>query len=115
MAESQKRFQECVEESAYRIFSIAQTRFLLVEGNQFLTPEGRTYKLCGCAYQVMKCKNARIVTHVTKEQHFDENVDISSILPVFAGPIIVNEQVVAVVEFIIKRKQFIADKHPFGN
>lgn len=77
--------------------------------------DGRKYQLdAGCAYQVYKSKNSQIFTSINRNIHYDENVDISSILPVFVAPLIRNDKVEAILQFIVKKK-FMIDKHPFGN
>ncbi|CAD8203453.1 unnamed protein product [Paramecium octaurelia] len=106
-------FEQRIQDSAYSIFQIAQTNLIHVEDNKF-KKKGQYYDIrSGCAYQVYKSQRPQILTSITKHQNFDENIDISSILPVFAGPIIQDNQVVAILEFILKKKK-LQDQHPFG-
>ncbi|CAD8079493.1 unnamed protein product [Paramecium primaurelia] len=109
-----EHFCTALQESAMQIFQIAQTKLLFIENNQFWI-QGRIYQLqAGCAYQIYLKGKPQIFTQITRQDHFDENTDISSILPVFIAPIYLNEQITAILQFILKKKQMI-DKHPFGN
>ncbi|CAD8168586.1 unnamed protein product [Paramecium pentaurelia] len=108
-SQSKQEFSSKVQLSLSQIFGFSQVLFYFFEDNQLVDYSNQDVKKYnvqyGLAGMVAHTKQKLIINDVKNSIHFNQAVDIKSILPIFAQPLLdKNNNTVAVIETCLKCK-----------